>query len=324
MIRIGIYGYGNVGKSVEAAIGRSSGLSLEAVFTRRDPGTVKTASGVKVISSEKVTEYKDKIDVMILCGGSATDLPEQGPEMAKHFNIVDSFDTHAKVPGYLEKVGKNAEQNKRTAVISAGWDPGIFSMLRSLFISILPDGENNTFWGPGVSQGHSDALRRVEGVADAIQYTVPSESILNEMRSGSQKEYTMKQKLGRVCYVVAKEGADKEKIEATIKSMPNYFADYETTVNFITQNELKENHNGMAHAGNLFRNGSTSDKDRLLMEFFVKMDSNPGFTASIMLAYARAAFRLFKENNYGAKTVFDVPISYLSIKDRATQIAELM
>jgi diaminopimelate dehydrogenase len=323
-IRAGIYGYGNIGKSVEAAIMRSSDMTLEAVFTRRDPDNVKTLSGVKAVSADKAPEFKDKIDVMFLCGGSATDLPVQGPEMAEHFNIVDSYDTHAKIPAYVKKMDGISKKNKKVAVVSAGWDPGVFSIMRSMFISILPEGENNTFWGPGVSQGHSDAVRRVEGVADAVQYTVPSEKILDDVRNGSQAEYTMKQKLKRNCYVVAKEGADKDKISKTIKEMPNYFADYDTDVFFITSEQLKKEHSRMPHGGYMFRNGTTGPDEKHLMEFHIKIDSNPGFTAAIMVAYARAAVRLFNEKDYGAKTVFDIPVSYISVMSRDEQIKELI
>ncbi|MCL2711662.1 MAG: diaminopimelate dehydrogenase [Methanomassiliicoccaceae archaeon] len=323
-IRAGIYGYGNIGKSVEKAIMRSNDITAEAVFTRRDPGKIRTLSGTKVIGADKVSEFKDKIDVMLLCGGSATDLPVQGPELVKEFNIVDSYDTHAKIPDYMKKIDSEARQNKKAAIISAGWDPGLFSIMRSLFMSVLPEGENNTFWGPGVSQGHSDALRRVEGVSDAIQYTVPSEKIFNDVKNRSQATFTMKQKLKRICYVVAEKNADKEKIKKTVKQMPNYFADYETDVIFISSEEMKKEHSMMNHAGNMFRNGSTDKNEEHQMEFRIKIDSNPGFTASIMVAYARAAFRLFNEKNYGAKTVLDVPVSYLSAMEREQQIKELL
>jgi diaminopimelate dehydrogenase len=322
-IRAGIYGYGNIAKGVDKAIMKSSDISLVAVFTRRDPSSVRTISGVKVIAADKVLEYKDKIDVMLLCGGSATDLPIQGPELAKHFNTVDTFDTHAKIPEYLEAVNEQAVSHKRTAVISVGWDPGLFSMMRSLFPAVLPDGVTNSFWGPGVSQGHSDAVRRVDGVTGAVQYTVPAENILNDARNGSEIEYTTKQKHRRICYVTAKNDADKEKIAAEIKKMPNYFADYDTEVHFISEEELKDRHSRMPHGGHVFRNGRTGDgKDA--MEFSIKFDSNPDFTASIMLAFARAAFRLHKENVFGAKTVIDIPLSYLSAKKRDDLIREML
>jgi len=323
-IRIGIYGYGNVGKSVEKAVARNDDMSLEAVFTRRDPNSVTPTTGVKVVPSDEILTYKDKIDVMVLCGGSATDLPEQGPEMAKHFNTVDSYDTHAKIPEYLKKMDKNARMNGRTAVISVGWDPGVLSMMRSLFISSVPDGGNNTFWGPGVSQGHSDAIRRVEGVADGIQYTVPSESVLNEVRDGSRSEYTMAQKHRRVCYVVPKEGANRDTIAGGIRNMPNYFVGYDTEINFITAEQMHREHSKMPHEGYVFRNGTTGTDERNHMGMHIKFDSNPGFTASVMVAYARAAFRLFGEGDHGAKTVFDIPVSYLSKEGRDRLIAELL
>ena len=322
-IRIGIYGYGNIGKSVEKAVAENEDMEVAAIFTRRDPSKVRT-QGAKAVAADKVLEYKDKIDVMILCGGSATDLPEQGPEAAKHFNIVDSYDTHAKIPEYMKKMDANAKQSKKAAVIAAGWDPGLFSMMKALFAYTMPNGANNAFWGPGVSQGHSDAIRRVEGVADAIQYTVPSESVLDEVRKGSDKEYSTRQRHKRVCYVVPKEGADKKKIEAAIKAMPYYFSDYDTEVSFITADELKRDHSTMPHGGYVFRNGPNASGERYVMEFHIEFGSNPAFTASVMAAYARAAFRLFKEKDHGAKTVLDIPVSYLSAKSREEQTAEFL
>jgi len=322
-IRIGIYGYGNIGKGVETAVAKSDDFLLAAVFTRRDPAKIKTVSGTEAISADKVLEFKDKIDVMILCGGSATDLPVQGPEMAKDFNIVDSFDTHADIPKYLDAVGVQAEKNKKAAVIAAGWDPGLFSVMKSLFSSILPDGKGQAFWGPGVSQGHSDAIRHVEGVADAIQYTAPVESVLNAMREGSLADYTARQKHRRICYVVAKDGADKEKIAKSIKEMPKYFADYDTEVNFISADELKRDHSRMPHGGHVIRNGTTGGGD-CHIEMSMKFGSNPEFTGSIMLAYARAAFRLYREGCFGSKTVLDIPLSYLSPKSRKGLIAETL
>jgi len=323
-IRVGIYGYGNIAKGVEKAIARNRDFSLEAVFTRRDPSKVRTASGVKVIPADKVLDYTDKIDVMLLCGGSATDLPIQGPELAGHFNTVDTFDTHAKIPEYLDAVNKQAELNKKVAVISVGWDPGLFSMMKALFASLLPDGTSQPFWGPGVSQGHSDALRHVKGVKGAIQYTVPIEKVMNEVRNGSTKEYTARQKHKRVCYVVAEEGADKNRIEKEIKEMPYYFSDYDVEVHFISSAELEKEHSGMAHEGHVFRNGETGDAENYSMEFSMRFDSNPAFTASIMMAFARAAFRLYKENSFGAKTVLDIPLSYLSGKGRKELIKEML
>ena len=323
-IRLGIYGYGNIAKGIEKTISRNGDLSVVAVFTRRDPSEIRTLSGAKIVSVDKVLEYVDKIDVMILCGGSATDLPIQGPELAKHFNIVDSYDNHPKISEYLESVGKQALKNKRTAIISAGWDPGLFSMMKSLFASLLPDGKNQAFWGPGVSQGHSEAIRTVDGVIGAIQYTVPNENVMNEIKNGSVKDYTPGQKHKRVCYVAVKDGADKEKISATIRAMPNYYADYDVEINYVTPEELKTKHSAMPHAGHVFRNGSTSDEEGFSVAYSMRFGSNPEFTASIMLAFARAAFRLFKENNFGSKTALDVPLSYLSPKGRIEQVKEFL
>ena len=321
---MGIYGYGNIGKSVERVVADSDDLSLVAVFTRRDPSKVKIAtSGAEVVATSRAFEFKDKIDVMLLCGGSPTDLPVQGPEVARDFNTVDTFDTHADIPKYLAAVGAQAEANKKVAVISAGWDPGLFSMMKALFSSLLPNGKGHAFWGPGVSQGHSDAIRHVNGVRDAIQYTVPSESVLKEMREGSVADYTARQKHKRVCYVVAEDGADKERIAKNIREMPKYFADYDTEVNFISIDELKKEHSKMPHGGNVIRNGMTGDSDYHI-ELSMNFGSNPEFTGSIMLAYARAAFRLYKEGCFGAKTVLDIPISYLSPADRKELIAETL
>jgi len=323
-IRAGIYGYGNIGKNVERAIADSDDFSLAAVFTRRDPVNVKVATkGVKAVAADRVLEFKDKIDVMLMCGGSATDLPVQVPEIVKDFNIVDTFDTHADIPRYLDTVGVIAEKNKKVAVISAGWDPGLFSMIKALFASLLPNGKNQAFWGPGVSQGHSDAIRHVKGVADAIQYTVPSEKVLEEMRNGSTADYTTKQKHKRVCYVVAEEGADKNRIAKDIKEMPNYFADYDTEVNFISAAELKKEHGTMPHGGHVMRNGKTGDDDYHI-ELTMNFSSNPAFTSSVMLAYARAAFRLYKEGCFGSKTVLDISVSYLSPKSRKDLTAETL
>ena len=323
-IRAGIYGYGNIGKNVERAIADSDDFSLAAVFTRRDPVNVKVATkGVKAVAADRVLEFKDKIDVMLMCGGSATDLPVQVPEIVKDFNIVDTFDTHADIPRYLDTVGVIAEKNKKVAVISAGWDPGLFSMIKALFASLLPNGKNQAFWGPGVSQGHSDAIRHVKGVADAIQYTVPSEKVLEEMRNGSTADYTTKQKHKRVCYVVAEEGADKNRIAKDIKEMPNYFADYDTEVNFISAAELKKEHGTMPHGGHVMRNGKTGDDDYHI-ELTMNFSSNPAFTSSVMLAYARAAYRLYKEGCFVSKTVLDIPVSYLSPKSRKDLTAETL
>jgi len=324
-IRAGIYGYGNIARGIEAAILKNTDFSLEAVFTRRDPSKVKVATkGVKAVAADKVLGYKDRIDVMFLCGGSATDLPAQAPELAKHFNIIDSYDTHAKIPEYLETVDRQAKLGKKAAVISVGWDPGLFSSVKALLAAILPDGKNYAFWGPGVSQGHGDAIRRIKGVAGAVQYTVPVESVVNEIRNGSVKEYTVRQKNRRVCYVAAEAGADRAEIERSIKEMPYYFSEYDVEVHFVSLAELEKEHSKMAHAGHVFRNGETSAGLDYSVEFSIKFGSNPEFTGSIMTAYARAALRLYNEKNYGAKTALDIPPSYLSPKDRKDQVKEFL
>ena len=315
MIKIGILGYGNLGKGVESAICQNPDMELAAVFTRRNPEDLKIRmENVPVLSDNCLPEMKDKIDVLILCGGSATDLPKQTPEYAKYFNVVDSFDTHAKIPEHYEAVDKAARENGTTAMISVGWDPGMFSLNRLYGNVILPEGKDYTFWGKGVSQGHSDAIRRVEGVKDAKQYTIPVEDALEAVRSGSNPELTTRQKHIRECFVVAKEGADLAKIEETIKTMPNYFADYDTIVHFISEEELKANHSGIPHGGFVLRSGVTGmDKEhKHLIEYSLKLDSNPEFTASVIVAYARAAYRMNQEGMKGCKTVFDVPPAYLS------------
>jgi len=324
-IRIGIVGYGNIGKGVEAAIKQNPDTELVAVFTRRTADSVKiNTPGAKVVNIKEAKNYTEDIDVMILCGGSATDLPEQGPEFAAMFNTVDSFDTHAKIPEYLEKVNKAAAASKKTSVISVGWDPGLFSMIRMLSGAILPVGKDYTFWGKGVSQGHSDAIRRVPGVKNAIQYTIPIDNAIESVRSGSNPELTTRQKHLRECFVVAEEGADKAEIEANIKNMPNYFADYETIVHFVSEEELKKNHSKMPHGGFVFRSGSTGDSNKHIIEFSLKLDSNPEFTANVLVAYARAAVRMNREGNTGAKTVFDVPLSYLSAESNQELIKRLL
>ena len=316
-IRVGIYGYGNLGRGVECAIRQNKDMELVGVFTRRPPETVKILSeNAKVYHVSDAENMTDKIDVMIICGGSATDLPKQTPELAKMFNVVDSFDTHAKIPEHFETVNEAALSAGKTAMISVGWDPGMFSLNRLFGEAILPDGEAYTFWGKGVSQGHSDAIRRVEGVADGKQYTVPVPQALEAVRSGQNPVLTTREKHTRECYVVAKEGADKAKIEAEIKNMPNYFADYDTTVTFITAEELKENHSGIPHGGFVIRSGKTGFdfEHNNIIEYSLKLDSNPEFTASVLCAYARAAVRLNKEGSVGCKTVLDVPPAYLSAK----------
>ncbi|MCX7708703.1 MAG: diaminopimelate dehydrogenase [Clostridia bacterium] len=326
-IRIGIVGYGNIGRGVECAIKQNPDTELVAVFTRRAPESLKiNTPGAKVVSMEDAEKFKNDIDVMILCGGSATDLPEQGPQFAAMFNAVDSFDTHAKIPEYFEKVDNAAKTAGKISVISVGWDPGLFSMIRMMSGAILPEGKDYTFWGKGVSQGHSDAIRRVLGVKNAIQYTIPIENAVEKVRNGQNPELTTRQKHLRECFVVAAENADKAKIEAEIKNMPNYFADYDTVVHFVTEDELKQNHSKMPHGGFVFRSGVTGDenKNNHIIEFSLKLDSNPEFTANVLVAYARATYRLNKEGNAGAKTVFDVPLSYLSSKSQSELIKDLL
>ncbi|MGN1331995.1 MAG: diaminopimelate dehydrogenase [Lachnospiraceae bacterium] len=315
MIRIGILGYGNLGKGVESAIKQNPDMELAAVFTRRNPqDMVIRTKQVSVLSADELAGMQDKIDVLILCGGSATDLPLQTPAYAGDYNVVDSFDTHAKIPEHFAKVQEAAASGKKTAIISVGWDPGMFSLNRLYGNVILPEGKDYTFWGKGVSQGHSDAIRRVEGVKDGKQYTIPVEAALEAVRSGSNPELTTRQKHIRECFVVPKEGADLKKIEAEIKNMPNYFADYDTTVHFITQEELQKNHSSIPHGGFVLRTGVTGvDKEnKHLIEYRLKLDSNPEFTASVLVAYARAAYRMNQEGLYGCKTVFDVAPAYLS------------
>lgn len=313
-IRIGILGYGNLGRGIECAVKQNDDMELAAVFTRRNPNEVKIQTeGVKVYSVDDAVKMKDEIDVMILCGGSATDLPKQTPEYVKYFNIIDSFDTHAKIPEHFANVDAAAKESGKIGIISVGWDPGMFSLNRLYANAILPEGKDYTFWGKGVSQGHSDAIRRVEGVIDARQYTVPVESALEAVRNGENPELTTRQKHTRECYVVVEEGADKARIEEEIKTMPNYFADYDTTVHFISEDELKANHNGIPHGGFVIRCGSTgwNGENSHIIEYSLKLDSNPEFTSSVLVAYARAAYRLNKEGISGAKTVFDIAPAYL-------------
>lgn len=314
-IRIGIMGYGNLGRGIECALKQNTDMELVAVFTRRDPSTVKILSeGVRVYHVDEAPKMKDDIDVLILCGGSATDLPEQTKEYAKYFNVVDSFDTHAKIPEHFAAVDEVAKGSGKVAMISVGWDPGMFSLNRLYANAILPNGCDYTFWGKGVSQGHSDAIRRIEGVANAKQYTVPVETALEKVRKGENPELTTRDKHIRDCYVVAKEGADKAKIEAEIKNMPNYFADYNTFVTFITEEELERDHSGIPHGGFVIRSGKTgwNEENNHIIEYSLKLDSNPEFTASVIVAYARAAYRMHKEGQKGCKTVFDVAPAYLS------------
>ena len=326
-IRIGIYGYGNLGRGVEAAIRQNPDLSLVAVFTRRDPATLKLHTpGVPVYHADRALEMREEIDVMILCGGSATDLPAQTPALAQYFNVVDSFDTHARIPAHFAAVDETAKAGGHVAMISVGWDPGLFSLNRLYGGAILPEGEAYTFWGKGVSQGHSDAIRRVEGVADAKQYTIPVDAALEAVRAGKAPDLTTREKHTRECFVVAKEGADKAAIEAEIKAMPNYFADYDTTVHFITEEELKRDHAGIPHGGFVIRSGRTGfEKEHShVIEYSLKLDSNPEFTSSVLVAYARAAYRLHREGAVGCKTVLDVPPAYLSPKTGEELRAELL
>ena len=315
-IKIGIYGYGNLGRGVECAIAQNSDMELVGVFTRRALETVKTVKNSPVYHVDKVSEMTDKIDVMIICGGSATDLPVQTPAIAALYNCVDSFDTHAKIPEHFERVDTAARQSGKVVLISVGWDPGMFSLNRLYAAAILPDGKDYTFWGRGVSQGHSDAIRRIDGVLDGKQYTIPVGEALDAVRSGANPELTTRQKHIRECFVVAEEGADRERIEAEIKNMPNYFADYDTTVHFITREELARDHSGIPHGGFVIRSGRTgaSLEHNHIIEYNLKLDSNPEFTASVLVAYARAAYRMNLEGQSGCKTVLDVPPSYISAR----------
>lgn len=326
-IRIGIFGYGNLGRGVEAAIRQNPDMTLAAVFTRRAPESLKiNTSGVPVYSADDVLLHKDEIDVMILCGGSATDLPVQTPALARHFNVVDSFDTHARIPEHFAAVDAAANEGGKVAIISVGWDPGMFSLNRAYSRAVLPDGTDQTFWGKGVSQGHSDAIRRIDGVADAKQYTIPIEAALDEVRSGSNRSLTAREKHLRECFVVAEEGADLERIERQIKTMPNYFADYDTVVHFISREELVRDHSGIAHGGFVIRTGKTGfdGENTHVIEYSLKLDSNPEFTASVIVAYARAAARLFERGEHGCKTVLDIPPAMLSAQTAEQLRRELL
>lgn len=313
-MKVAIMGYGNLGRGIECALSQNDDMELAAVFTRRDPETVKIHSNVPVYSADRILEMKENIDVLILCGGSATDLPKQTAEYARYFNVIDSFDTHAKIPEHFENVDRAAREGGKVAMISVGWDPGMFSLNRLYAGAILRDGSDYTFWGRGVSQGHSDAIRRIPGVKDAKQYTVPVETALEAVRNGENPELTTRQKHTRECYVVAEEGADKAWIENEIKTMPNYFADYDTTVYFISEEELRRDHNEIPHGGMVFRTGrtGTEGEHRHIIEYSLKLDSNPEFTACVLTAYARAVFRMSREGMTGCKTVFDVAPAYLS------------
>ncbi len=319
-MNIAILGYGNLGRGVECAIKQNSDMKLTYVFTRRPAASVKILSDATVCHIDEILNKKDDIDVLIICGGSATDLPVQTPEYVKYFNVIDSFDTHAKIPEHFENVNKNAQESGKIGIISVGWDPGMFSLNRLYANAVLPNGNDYTFWGKGVSQGHSDAIRRIDGVIDARQYTIPVDEAVNSVRNGENPTLTTRQKHTRLCYVVAEDNADKALIEKTIKEMPNYFADYDTTVNFISIDEMKCEHSALAHGGYVIRSGKTGwqNENTHIIEYSLKLDSNPEFTASVLVAYARAAYRLNQKGECGCKTVFDIPPALLSQKSGET------
>ena len=325
-MRIGIYGYGNLGKGVEIAVRTQADMELVGIFSRRDPASLKTLTGAPVYAADTLHLFKDKIDVLIVCGGSATDLPELSPRLAKDFNLIDSFDTHKNIPTHFENVNAAASAGGTLALISAGWDPGLFSLARLYASAVLPDGKDYTFWGKGVSQGHSDAIRRIAGVVDARQYTVPIESALSSVRSGDNPELTTRHKHRRECFVAVEDGADKKAIENAIKTMPNYFADYNTEVHFISLEELKREHSGMPHGGSVIRGGRTglAGENRHTVEFSLKLDSNPEFTASVLVCYARAIFRMHNEGKRGAVSVFDVPPAMLSPLSREQLLEKML
>ena len=313
-MKIGILGYGNLGKGVEYAVKQNSDVELSVIFTRRNPSDLKINSDAKVVNISEIESWKDKIDVLIICGGSATDLPEQTPKYARIFNVVDSFDTHAKIPVHFENVDKAAKETNHLALISCGWDPGLFSLNRMYANAILPEGKDYTFWGKGISQGHSDAIRRIDGVKNAKQYTIPVEKALKAVRNGENPDFTAREMHTRECFVVAEENADKARIEKEIKTMPNYFEPYDTTVHFITEEELNEQHGGIPHGGFVIRTGKTAGDKNHVIEYSLKLDSNPEFTSSVLVAYARAIHRLSKEGQTGCRTVFDIAPKYLSPK----------
>ena len=324
-IRIGIAGYGNLGRGVETAIQKNPDLQLVGIFTRRAPESVSPCfAETAVFHMDSLSDFQDKIDVLILCGGSKDDLPQQGPVLASQFNIVDSFDTHARIPEYYASVDAPATASKKTALISIGWDPGMFSINRLFGEALLPDGETYTFWGKGLSQGHSDAIRRVDGVKAGVQYTIPSNDAIEQVRSAARPVLSTKDKHTRECYVVLAEGADAAAVEQAIVTMPDYFADYNTTVNFIDEATLAKDHHRMPHGGFVIRSGNTSDEQKQVLEFSLKLDSNPEFTASILVAYARACYRLNQMQQYGAKTAYDVAPGLLSMKSPAQLRAELL
>lgn len=324
-IKIGIVGYGNLGRGVEHAISQQPDMELVGIFTRRDPSSVQpVGDNVTVYPLEDVEKYAENVDVMILCGGSRSDLPEQGPALAKLFTTVDSFDTHAKIPEYFDALDKVAKPAGTTAILSVGWDPGLFSLNRLFGESVLAEGATYTFWGKGLSQGHSDAVRRIEGVKNAVQYTIPSEEAVEKVRAGEQPELSTRDKHVRECYVVLEEGADAATVEETIVTMPDYFSDYDTTVTFITEEEMQKNHSTMPHGGFVIRSGKTGTGTKQVMEYSLTLDSNPEFTSSVLTAYARAAYRLNKSGQVGAKTVFDIPTGLLSPKSAAQLRKELL
>lgn len=324
-IKIAIAGYGNLGRGVELSISKNPDMCLVGVFSRRDPKSVETIfDDTKVYLVDDILDFKDNIDVLILCGGSKDDLPIQGPEFSKNFNIVDSFDNHANIPDYFKSVDKPSKDSSKVALIAIGWDPGMFSINRLYGEALLPVGETYTFWGKGLSQGHSDAIRRVDGVKAGVQYTLPSEDAIERVRSGSCPTLSTKEKHKRECYVVLEDGADASRVESEIKSMPNYFEPYDTTVNFISQSELDEKHNKMPHGGFVIRSGNSSDENNQVVEYSLKLDSNPEFTASVLVAYARANFRLSQKGDFGAKTAFDIAPGLLSPKSADELRAQLL
>ena len=326
-MNIGIYGYGNLGRGVEDSVKRNPDMKLVAVFTRRNPDSLKIETeNVPVVSTNDIMDWKDKIDVMIICGGSATDLPEMTPNLAEHFNVVDSYDNHSSIPAHFANVDAKAKEGSTTALISCGWDPGMFSLNRLYASSVLPDGNDYTFWGKGVSQGHSDAIRRIDGVIDARQYTVPVEEAMNRIRNGETPELTAREKHKRECFVVAEEGADKDRIRDEIVNMPAYFAPYDTTVTFITMEEMKEKHSALPHGGSVIRTGKTGKDDchSQVIEYKLTLDSNPEFTGSVLTAYARAVYRLAKRGDFGCKSVFDIAPADLSLQSRDELLAHML
>ncbi len=321
-IRIGIVGYGNLGRGVELAIAQSPDMELKAIFTRRDPASIPSSTTAYAI--DEAEKFVNDIDVMVLCGGSATDLPEQGPQFVRLFHTVDSFDRHARIPEYYDAINEVASSSGKIGVISTGWDPGLFSLNRLLGEAVLPEGKEYTFWGKGVSQGHSDAIRRVAGVKHGVQYTIPSEDAVNRVRAGEDPELSTREKHIRVCYVVKEDGAEEAAITKEITTMPNYFADYDTTVHFISEEEMQTEHNAMPHGGMVLRSGKTGTGNTQIIEFGLKLESNPEFTASVVVACARAAFKLAEAGQSGAKTIFDIPLGYLSPKSGADLRREML